>query len=143
MQVRIWIPMTVILGAIGWLAFTNFENANYFYSVDELPAMGDAVYSNSVKVKGRIVPGSISKEPLPVKFVIEERDAKLAVHYVSDEPLPDMFKDHAETVVEGHMRADGVFEAVHLQAKCASKYEAAGPQAEHPDSVPISAEPTN
>lgn len=143
MRAKVWLPLLIILGSIGWLAGTNFEKANYFYSVEELPTLGDPIYQDSIKVKGRIVAGSIDKSTVPVKFTIQENEQELRVHYVSEEPLPDMFKDHAETVVEGQMRADGIFEASHLQAKCASKYEAAGPQAEHPDSVDISSVPVN
>ncbi len=42
--------------------------------------------------------------------------------------LPATFKDHAEAVVGGQMGTDGVFRANKLQAKCASKYEAAPPK---------------
>ncbi len=143
MQVKIWVPLLVIIGSIGWLAATNFDKANYFYTVEELPPLGNPVFDNAIKVKGRIVAGSIDKTSVPLSFTIEDKGKNLRVHYVSDEPLPDMFKDHAETVVEGNMRADGEFEASHLQAKCASKYEAAGPEAEHPDSIAIESVPVN
>jgi len=127
MPTKVWIPLLVMLGGISWLAFTNLGKANYFFPVDEMPASGDPIYEHSLKVKGRIVVGSIIDEKKPVIFKIHEKDKEMEVHYVGTEPLPDMFKDRAETVVEGRMRMDGVFEAVNVQAKCASKYEAAGP----------------
>ena len=74
-----------------------------------------------------MVIGSIEKGK-PTAFTIAENEKELKVLYVGEEPLPDMFKDRAEAVVEGTMRGDGVFEAVHLQAKCASKYEAMPPE---------------
>jgi cytochrome c-type biogenesis protein CcmE len=39
--------------------------------------------------------------------------------------LPDTFKDKSQALVEGRPGADGRFVAEHVQAKCASKYEAA------------------
>ncbi len=130
MKIKIWIPVLIILGGISWLAFSNLSKANYFYNVDELPPLGDRVYSHGLKVKGRIVPGSIEDKGKPVVFTIAENDKELVVHYIGEEPLPDMFKDRAEAVVEGSMGENGVFSANHVQAKCASKYEAETPIAE-------------
>jgi cytochrome c-type biogenesis protein CcmE len=124
---KLAIPIVLIVAGISWLAFSNLSEANYFYNVDELPERSDSVFDHSLKVKGRVVVGSIGKGT-PVSFTIAENGQELNVVYVGDEPLPDMFKDRAEAVVEGTLRADGVFEAVHLQAKCASKYEAMPPE---------------
>ena len=126
MPIKVWLPLLIILGAISWLAFSNLNKANYFYTVDQLPELSDQVYRHDVKVKGRIVVGSI-KDEHPVVFTIHENDKELVVRYVGEEPLPDLFKDRAETVVHGRMGADGIFNAIQLQAKCASKYEAEGP----------------
>jgi cytochrome c-type biogenesis protein CcmE len=46
----------------------------------------------------------------------------LAVRYLGID-VPDMFKDGAEVVVEGHF-ASGTFLAERVMAKCPSKYEA-------------------
>jgi cytochrome c-type biogenesis protein CcmE len=39
--------------------------------------------------------------------------------------LPDTFVDNSQALVEGRPAPDGRFVAEHVQAKCASKYEAA------------------
>ena len=129
MPAKVLIPLILIVTGITWLAFTNLSKANYFFVVNEVPELGDRIYQDDIKVKGRIVAASIKAGQNPVAFTIAEHEKSLVVHYVGEAPLPDMFKDHAETVVEGSMRADGVFEAEHLQAKCASKYEAMAPDA--------------
>jgi cytochrome c-type biogenesis protein CcmE len=49
----------------------------------------------------------------------------MPVSYVGADPLPDTFKDGAQCLVEGHAMPDGRFVAETVQAKCASKYEAA------------------
>lgn len=136
MTAKIAIPLVLILAAAGFLASTNLSKANYFFSLRDLPDKGDPVFENSLKVKGRIVAGTIQKDVRPVKFTIEDAGKLLDVRYVGDEPLPDMFKDHAEAVVEGMMMADGSFEAMHVQAKCASKYEALVPEANEAQAAP-------
>ena len=60
-----------------------------------------------------------------VDFYLEEQGKAMPVSYVGRDPLPDTFKDGAQALVEGRMRPDGSFEAEQIQAKCASKYEAA------------------
>ena len=73
-----------------------------------------------------MVPGTIASEGEGrVRFQIEHEGSRLAVLYTGREPLPDTLVDRAQAVAEGHLLADGSFEANHVQAKCASKYDAA------------------
>ena len=55
---------------------------------------------------------------------IESPERHRLVRYISDEPVPDTFKDGVEAVVDGQLTTAGVFEGKKIQAKCASKYEA-------------------
>jgi cytochrome c-type biogenesis protein CcmE len=55
----------------------------------------------------------------------------LPVSYVGSDPLPDTFIDKSQALVEGSLERNGNFTAQQVQAKCASKYEAA-PGAEPP-----------
>jgi cytochrome c-type biogenesis protein CcmE len=136
MPAKVLVPLLLIVGSVCWVAFTSLESANYFYTVDELQALGPEVKDRNLRIKGNVVPGSIRAKQKPVLFTIEENEATLEVAYVSEEPLPDLFQDRAEAVVEGRLRDDGVFEAVHLQAKCASKYEADGLPQDVVDDLP-------
>jgi cytochrome c-type biogenesis protein CcmE len=61
---------------------------------------------------------------------------------VGSDPLPDTFKDGAQCLVEGKVQPDGRFVAETVQAKCASKYEAAPGQA-HPGSGTGASDPKN
>jgi len=130
MPSKVWVPLLLIIAGVSWLALSNLGNVNYFYAVDELATLGDEIYERSLRVKGRVVPGSIQADDKPVAFKIEENGQELDVLYVGEEPLPDLFRDRADAVVMGTMRTDGVFEAEQLQAKCASKYEAGPPSPE-------------
>jgi len=132
MPKKVLLPILLMVVGVGWLLSSNLSRGNYFVPVDEMDQYGEKIYSMNLRVKGRIIAGSIRKDAKPIAFSIEEKTSTLDVVYVGSEPLPDLFKDHAEAVVEGHLRKDGVFEAKHLQAKCASKYEGEAPTDGYP-----------
>ena len=69
--------------------------------------------------------GSIQHYSGRTDFVLVEQGKGLTVSYVGTDPLPDTFKDGAQCLVEGKVQPDGRFVAETVQAKCASKYEAA------------------
>jgi cytochrome c-type biogenesis protein CcmE len=60
-----------------------------------------------------------------VDFVLEGEGKTLPVSYTGSDPLPDTFVDKSQALVEGSLAPDGRFVAERVQAKCASKYEAA------------------
>jgi cytochrome c-type biogenesis protein CcmE len=114
----------IIVSAIIYLGITGFrQDVSYYITVDELDEMGTEAYDLKLRVAGQVVIGSIDQKSDPIKFAISQNDATLDVVYVGEAPIPDTFKDHAQTVVQGIYKQNGVFEADHIQAKCASKYE--------------------
>lgn len=118
----------VIVGALAWLAVDGIgESATYYVTIDELHAL-DA-RPERIRVGGDVVPGSIVKSGDRVEFVIQQVEEgaepkTLNVVYTGQDPLPDTFRDRAQALCDGKLRADGAFEANKIQAKCASKYEA-------------------
>jgi cytochrome c-type biogenesis protein CcmE len=66
-----------------------------------------------------------------VDFVLDGEGKQLPVSYVGSDPLPDTFIDKSQALVEGSLDRNGHFVAEQVQAKCASKYEAA-PTADPP-----------
>lgn len=117
----------VILGAVLALAITGMEESKaYYQTVPELKAMGDRAEGRRVRVAGDVVVGSIERhEEGVVTFVVDYEGETLPVRYVGRGPLPDTLVDRAHAVSEGTLLPDGTFEATLVQAKCASKYEAA------------------
>lgn len=113
--------------AVAGLLLTGIEEGKAYYrTVGELRAMGPKAEGRRVRVAGDVVPGTISSEGEGrVRFEIEHEGARLWVLYTGREPLPDTLVDRAQAVAEGHLLPDGSFEAGHVQAKCASKYDAA------------------
>ena len=121
----------IIVAALGWLAMDGItEAATYYVTLEELHAMDDASAKRSIRVGGDVEPRSIVRKAEIVEFTIVQQEEgsdeirKLDVVYTGSDPLPDTFRDNAQALCDGKLRADGVFEARKIQAKCASKYEA-------------------
>jgi len=148
---RIGIAATVIVGTIGWLAYTGYGSSkSYFVKVPELLSMGNVAYTRNLRVDGYVEPGSIERNGPRVEFVLNEYESHmpnaasgrtLKVSYKGSEPPPDTFKDDSEAIADGTYGRDGVFHATTLQAKCASKYAPAQPGAQ--PAAPAPAKPAN
>ncbi len=138
-SVRIGLAVAVILGTIGWLAYSGYgANKSYYVTIGELGGMGTKAYTSQLRVEGFVKPGTIVQDGTHVDFVLDEFESHspkaaagriLKVSYKGSEPPPDTFKDDAQALAEGSYGRDGVFHATALQAKCASKYAPAQPNA--------------
>ena len=118
------IGAVLILSAIAYLAVTGFQqDLSYYKTVDEVYAMGKDAYDKQLRVAGNVVAGTIDRSDSPMKFQIAANAKVINVAYIGEGPVPDTFQDECETVVQGKFNSQGVFEADHIQAKCASKYE--------------------
>jgi cytochrome c-type biogenesis protein CcmE len=136
---RIGIAAAIIVGTIGWLAFTGYgANKSYYVTIAELGGLGDKAYHSQLRVEGFVQPGSIEQNGTHVDFVMNEFESHspkagsgrlLKVVYKGSEPPPDTFKDDAQALAMGTYGRDGVFHANVLQAKCASKYAPVQPGA--------------
>jgi len=128
---RIVIATIIILGTIGYLAFTGVEaNKSYYVTIQELQGMGNRAYTRHLRVAGNVEPGSIQRDGAHLQFVLLEQGRKLSVNYNGEDPPPDTFKDNAQALAVGTYGRDGVFHATQIQAKCASKYAPAKPGAQ-------------
>lgn len=134
---RIGFAVAIILGTIGWLAFTGYGSSkSYYVTIAELKGMGEKAYKSNLRVEGFVQPGSIEQSGPHVTFILNEFEShspkagagrQIKVVYKGSEPPPDTFKDDAQALAEGTIGRDGVFRANALQAKCASKYAPAQP----------------
>ena len=125
-QVKFGIGIGVILISLASLAWLGYgESKTYYHTIAELQTLHGADRSHRIRVGGTVAPGSIHRMTGRVDFVLEGEGKSLPVSYVGNDPLPDTFVDKAQALVEGKPAADGRFVAEVVQAKCASKYEAA------------------
>ena|SRR5438093_12680537 len=124
-KIKFVLGSVVIVAALTWLGFVGFQQSKaYYITVDEFQAMQGKYQGKTLKVAGDVVEGSIDRSKAQLEFVISHQGKSLKVQYVGRDVIPDTFKDGSKAVVEGTVIQNGVFQARHIEAKCASKYEA-------------------
>ena len=115
----------IIILALAWLGFVGFQESKaYYITVEEFAAMKDDLEGKTLKLAGDVVAGSINRSVQQMEFVIAGTKNSVRVRYIGGGIIPDSFNDGSKALVEGKLDADGVFNARHIEAKCASKYEA-------------------
>ena len=125
-QVKFGIGIGVIVVSMGCLAWLGYgESKTYYHTLAELDGLKGSERSQHMRIGGTVAEGSIHRMTGRVDFVLEGEGKSLNVSYVGSDPLPDTFVDKSQALIEGKPTAEGRFVADHVQAKCASKYEAA------------------
>src|ERR1700690_860745 len=134
-QSKFLVGSVIIVATLVALAYVGFtQSKTYYHTITELGTLQGASLQQHMRVSGNVQKGSISHRDGRVDFVLEEQGKVLPVSYVGRDPLPDTFKDGAQALAEGKLSSDGHFVADQIQAKCASKYQAA------PNSAPGAAQ---
>jgi len=136
---QITLGAAVVIALLGWYGYTNLQQQGssfqYFQTLDEFLAQPTPP-ETSLRVHGYVANASIERdlEGKEVRFEVQndpphaagDSDRTLRVLYASLE-TPDLFKDGAEVVIEGHLQSSSgepVFVAQNVLAKCPSKFEA-------------------
>jgi len=117
----------IVLG-IAYLIVTALQTSTVYYiTVGELLQRGTTVSTQQVRVAGDVVPGSVEKidAGLAIRFQLHDGSGQMPVYYKGG-PVPDIFGEEVQVVVEGKVGPDGTFQASTLLAKCPSKFEAEG-----------------
>ena len=130
-QAKFVIIAAAIVVTLAWMGVSGVqESATYYVTLEELMAL-DNPGSKRIRVGGDVADGSIVRHSDRVEFTLHQQDETMEAAKVLDvvdtgaDPLPDTFRDKAQALCDGFLRSDGKFEASKIQAKCASKYEAA------------------
>jgi cytochrome c-type biogenesis protein CcmE len=146
----------LIIAAVIYLIISSTSaSAQYFYTIEELVAKGEAVIGQNVRISGAVIGDSISYDPqsLNLRFtvanvpgdndeieaqgglaavlhaaVIDPNQARLEVIYYGVQP--DLLRDEAQAIMTGQLGSDGIFyvEDNGLLLKCPTKYEEAVPE---------------
>lgn len=125
-QVKFGIGIGIIVVSMACLAWLGYgESKTYYHTIAEIETLHGTAAAHRMRVGGTVQPGSIHRTTGRTDFVLLGEGKSLSVSYTGSDPLPDSFIDNSQALIEGRMRSDGHFVAEHVQAKCASKYEAA------------------
>ncbi len=125
-RAKFGVGIGVIIVAMAFMAWLGYgESKTYYHTIAEYQTLQGSSREHRMRLAGTVVPGTIKHAAGRIDFVLEEQGKTLPVSYIGTEPLPDTFIDKSQALVEGRPGSDGQFVAEHVQAKCASKYEAA------------------
>jgi cytochrome c-type biogenesis protein CcmE len=125
-KTKFGVGIGIILVSLSTLAWMGAKQSQtYYHTITELATLNASALHQRIRIGGDVGAGSIQHLPGRVDFVLKAEGKSLPVSYVGSDPLPDTFKDGAQCLIEGHAMPDGRFVAEQVQAKCASKYEAA------------------
>jgi cytochrome c-type biogenesis protein CcmE len=137
-KLKFGIGVGIILAVVAWEAISGFQQSRtYYVTVSEL-VNGKAQHQR-IRVGGIVAAGSIERRGGNLTFRLAQDALTIPVTYVGTDTLPDTFQDGAQAIVEGDYSSAGILRAEKIQAKCASKYQAApgasGQTVKDPDKV--------
>ena len=125
-RAKFGVGIGVIVLAMSFLAWLGYgESKTYYHTIAEYQTLSASERAHRMRLAGVVEEGSIKRGSGHVDFALVEQGKTLQITYTGSDPLPDTFKDNSQALVEGRPGSDGRFVAEHVQAKCASKYEAA------------------
>lgn len=123
--VKIGLTALVLALALGGLLWSTLrEGTEYYKRVDEVMANPAQWEGKALRLHGFVVRDSIlrRRDSLDYRFQIQNNGRVVKAVYSGI--VPDTFKDDAEVVLKGRLKADGFYvEPNGVTAKCPSKYE--------------------
>ena len=116
-----WIALGVVaLGVATALVLTAFNKNLVFFFTPSQVAANEAPVGRTFRIGGMVVPGSVRREGVDVRFVVTDTAKNMPVVYRGQ--LPDLFKEGKGVVAQGQLAADGVFHAREVLAKHDENY---------------------
>jgi cytochrome c-type biogenesis protein CcmE len=108
------------LGAATALVLTAFQDNLVFFFTPSQVAANEAPLGRTFRIGGMVLPGSVKREGVQVRFVVTDTAKEIPVVYSGQ--LPDLFKEGKGVVAQGSLGADGVFKAREVLAKHDENY---------------------
>ncbi|MDX1959825.1 MAG: cytochrome c maturation protein CcmE [Leptospiraceae bacterium] len=124
MKPKFIILLTLILGSIITIAILSSKETSFtLLDASELAASPAKYDGDNLRVRGNVKVGTVLRNGREAFFTLELDGKEIPVHFTGKELLPDAFKEGVKARVDGKFK-DGKLVAEHVEAKCASKYEA-------------------
>jgi cytochrome c-type biogenesis protein CcmE len=117
----LWIALGLAaLGIASTLVLRAFnENLVFFLSPSDVVA-NKAPAGRSFRIGGMVVPGSVKREGVEVRFAVTDTAKTIPVVYRGQ--LPDLFREGKGVVAQGSLGSDGTFMAREVLAKHDENY---------------------
>ena len=125
--IKIAVTLVVLAGALGGLMYTTLaQGTEYYIHVDEVMQNPAAWQGKRLQLHGYVTDLRQRPDSLDYKFQVKYNGKIIDARYTG--VVPDTFKNDAEVVLKGQLRADGfAVEPNGVMAKCPSKYNAQSP----------------
>ena len=122
---KIFIGVIVIGGGLGYFTYQAMQSSwSYYYSVDEFTANITDMNNYSLRIAGRVKPGSVNRNLEKMNLTFTLAGAKTEIPVLYEGTIPENFAEDIEVVVEGKLDTNNSFKAKTLMTKCESKYKA-------------------
>jgi len=116
-----WIALGVVALAIATaLVMTAFNKNLVFFFTPSQVAANEAPVGRTFRIGGMVVPGSVKRDGLEVRFIVTDTAKNMPVVYRGQ--LPDLFREGKGVVAQGQLGANGVFAAREVLAKHDENY---------------------
>jgi cytochrome c-type biogenesis protein CcmE len=123
-----WIVLGVVaLGVATALMLAAFNRNLVFFFTPSQVAAHEAPTGRTFRIGGMVVPGSLKREGVEVRFVVTDTAKNIPVVYRGQ--LPDLFREGKGVVAQGQLGVDGIFTAREVLAKHDENYMP--PEAKH------------
>ena len=123
-----WIALGVVaLGIATALVLAAFNKNLVFFFTPSQVAANEAPQGRTFRIGGMVVPGSVKREGVEVRFVVTDTAKTIPVVYRGQ--LPDLFREGKGVVAQGQLGPDGTFTAREVLAKHDENYMP--PEAQH------------
>ena len=108
------------LGIAAALVLTAFNKNLVFFFTPSQVAANEAPVGRTFRIGGMVVPGSLKRDGVQVRFTVTDTAKTMQVVYAGQ--LPDLFKEGKGVVAQGQLGPDGVFTAREVLAKHDENY---------------------
>lgn len=126
-KTKIFIVVGICLLVVGYLAYAGIRDLVRDMSsitVSELLDNNETIADKSLRIKGRVVDGSIKWDAKLRQLSFQIEDSKNSITVVYGDLAPDKFKSGMNVLVDGIYTGNGIFRASKIMTTCPSKYKA-------------------
>ncbi|MDR7483944.1 MAG: cytochrome c maturation protein CcmE [Armatimonadota bacterium] len=126
---KLLVGSLVIVAALGFVAYQGVRSSMVYYlTPTEFKNRPDLAHQK-IRMAGEVVPGSVQRSGGTVRFTITDGTTPYAVSY--EGPLPDLFAEGRQVLVEGRLDRQGMLVASQVISTHPSEY-----REKHPDRQP-------
>jgi cytochrome c-type biogenesis protein CcmE len=117
----LWIAAGVAaLGVATALVLSAFNQNLVFFFTPSQVAANEAPVGRTFRIGGMVVPGSVKRDGVEVRFAVTDTAKTMPVVYRGQ--LPDLFREGKGVVAQGQLGSDGIFTAREVLAKHDENY---------------------